>query len=337
MPFVKHSCYKHPPRFLFNGHLQTIFPSYRRVSGVTYQRERITTPDDDFLDLDWVYNGSRQLVILTHGLEGNSTRPYMMGMAKAFSEKNYDVVAWNCRSCSGEMNRQFRLYNHGEIGDIELVLNHALSRRPYDSVHLVGFSMGGNISLKFAAVKMPPSVKSVVAFSAPLCMESSIAVLDESSQWLYKKKFQSGLMPKAIEKAKRFPNRLSLSEVKAAFKGSWEAQQELFFVKINGYNNLNDFFQKGAAIHFIPDLKIPALIVQAKNDPLLSPACFPTQLAENHAFIHLEAPCEGGHCGFPLAFGHGYSYAEKRAVQFVEKINAQKIESREQRFAMSVV
>jgi uncharacterized protein len=322
MPYIKHSCYKHPPRYQFNGHLQTIIPSFRTVVGVRYERERIATPDDDFLDLDWLDNGNSKLVLITHGLEGNSTRPYMKGMAKAFAANGYDALAWNCRSCSGDMNHQFRLYNHGEIGDIDLVLTHALRRKNYESVTLVGFSMGGNISLKFAAVKCPPSVKSVVVFSAPLCMRSSILTLDEPSQLIYKKKFQSGLLPKIRRKAVLFPDKLTVEEVDAAFKGNWEAQQNMFFVRINGYDNLDDFYQKGSALHFLPQIKIPTLIVQAYNDPLLSPECFPTQLAENHPFVHLETPQSGGHCGFPLAFGKGQSYAEKRAVQFAKKFEA---------------
>ena len=99
MPFIKKSSYTKPPFYQFNGHIQTIAASFRQIKGITYERERITTPDGDFLDLDWIDRNSPKLVVLTHGLEGNSERQYILGMAKMFSQKGYDVLAWNCRSC----------------------------------------------------------------------------------------------------------------------------------------------------------------------------------------------------------------------------------------------
>ena len=315
MPFLQESSYKKAPFGHFNGNLQSILPAYRSVLGVQYERERITTTDNDFLDLDWIDKKNRKLIILTHGLEGDSKRPYMLGTAKIFSNHGWDILSWNCRSCSGEMNRAFRLYNHGEIGDIETVLNHALKRRQYEEVVLIGFSMGGNVSLKFAAVSQHPSVKKVVAFSSPLEMRTSTAILDNPSRYIYKAYFKKGILPKVKMKAQQFPERLSMAEVEQA--KTWEEQQYLFFVKINGYASIDDFYEKGSALNFIPQLRIPALIVQAKNDPMLTPECFPTQLAKNHDFIHLETPHIGGHCGFMLPRHKEHTWAEYRALEFV--------------------
>ncbi len=300
----------------FNGDLQSIFPAYRKVTGVKYERERITTTDNDFLDLDWIDTKSRKLVLLTHGLEGDSNRPYMLGTAKIFAKNGWDVLSWNCRSCSGEMNRTFRLYNHGEIGDIETVLNYALQKKNYDEVVLIGYSMGGNVSLKFAAVSQHPSVKKVVAFSAPLEMRTSTAILDYPSRYIYKAYFKKGILPKVKIKAQHFPELLSLKEVEQA--KTWEEQQNLFFVKINGYKSIDDFYEKGSALNFIPKLKIPTLIVQAQNDPMLTPECSPIQLAEKHKFIHLETPLQGGHCGFMLPNDREHTWAEYRAWDFVK-------------------
>ena len=107
MPIVssKHKA----PFYLFNGHLQTIIPSlFRQVVGVLYERERLITPDDDFIDIDWSRVGSNELVILSHGLEGDSGRPYIQGMVKAFNKRGVDALAWNYRSCSGEPNKLLR-------------------------------------------------------------------------------------------------------------------------------------------------------------------------------------------------------------------------------------
>jgi hypothetical protein len=119
-----------PPFFLFNAHLETIFPSViRRVNDIQYERERITTPDDDFLDLDLVRHGSKKLVIISHGLEGNSTRAYMRGMARAFFGFEYDALAWNYRGCSDEMNKQRRFYHSGATDDLDTVIHHAIAQK----------------------------------------------------------------------------------------------------------------------------------------------------------------------------------------------------------------
>jgi uncharacterized protein len=316
MPFIEKSSYTTPPRYQFNGHIQTIAASFRKVMGITYERERIYTPDDDFLDLDWVDNKGKKLVILTHGLEGSSDRPYILGMAKMFSKQGYDILAWNCRSCSGEMNKQFRLYNHGDIDDIDLVVETALKRKNYEDIQLIGFSMGGNISLKYAAVKRPPSVKRVMAFCAPLDMLSSNMLLDKPSNWLYKNRFQSKLMPKIEQKARLFPDKINLNDIKK--RKDWTFQLETFFCTLNGYPSLDNFHEQGSALHFIPDLKIPSLIVQAQNDPIITPKCSPIGLAEKHPYIHLEIPKHGGHCGFMLKGDKEHSWAEYRAIEFAE-------------------
>jgi uncharacterized protein len=313
MPYLQKSTYTNPPFYQFNGHLQTIIPAFRKVKGIAFRRERISTPDNDFLDLDWIENDTNRLVVLTHGFEGNSLRPYMLGMAKIFSQNTWDILSWNCRSCSGEINSAFKMYNHGNIDDIESVINHAISVKSYEEVVLVGFSMGGNITLKYAALKAHPSVKKVIAFSAPLDMKSSTEVLGEKHNWLYRLNFEKKLQPKLVKKIIQYPDKLSKQDI---LHKDWEKQLQTYFCKINGYESLNKFYEIGSALNFIPQLKIPALIVQAINDPLLTPECFPYELAENHEYIYLETPQYGGHCGFVLAKDSEFSWAEHRALAF---------------------
>jgi uncharacterized protein len=316
MAFIENNTYK-PPTFLFGKHLQTIAPAFRKVSDVLYTRERIDTPDGDFLDLDWIKNNNRKLLVLTHGLEGNSNRPYILGMAKYFKQRGWDILAWNCRSCSGELNHLFRLYNHGDVGDIERVVNHAATQNDYDEIALAGFSMGGNISLKYASVCSHPSVSKVVAFSAPLEMRTSTDALATWDNWVYRYHFQRKLLPKLKEKAKRFPEKLDYDYVIKNLN-DWDFQLHTFFCVLNDYVSLDDFYERGSALNFIPDLKIKTLIVQAENDPMLSPLCFPKHLALQHPFITLEVLKEGGHCGFPLKNNRKESYAELRTALFIE-------------------
>ncbi|MEY4905819.1 MAG: hypothetical protein RLZZ292_3634, partial [Bacteroidota bacterium] len=124
MPLIKKSTYR-PPFYLLGGTLQTLVPAlFRKIEAVGYERERLTLSDGDFIDLDWIKTGQKRLVILTHGLEGDSQRHYMRGMATIFRDAQWDVLAWNCRSCSGEMNRALRMYNHGDTDDISELIEH---------------------------------------------------------------------------------------------------------------------------------------------------------------------------------------------------------------------
>lgn len=157
MPLITNTSYT-GPSVLFNGHLQTIFPAlFRKHLSLPFDRERITTPDGDFLDLDWLRQDSKKLVIICHGLEGDSRRPYMRGMAKHFFQNKYDVLTWNFRGCSGELNIRPFFYHSGATYDLETVVNHAAEK--YAQVYLIGFSLGGNLTLKYLGEPLPKSSK----------------------------------------------------------------------------------------------------------------------------------------------------------------------------------
>lgn len=318
MPLIP-SAYAGPPAYQYNGHLQTVIPSLMRtVRGVVYERERLTLSDNDFVDLDWIVRGNRQLVILTHGLEGDSNRPYIRGTARLFSEVGYDVLAWNCRSCSGEMNYAFRLYNHGEIGDIDEVIRHALQQRPYDEVVLVGYSMGGNITLKYLGVQgvnLPKPIKRGIAISSPTDLEASALLLDHPSNRFYRNRFMKKLLIKIRKKASGFPNRLDMTNLR--FVRRWRDFDDFFSAPINNYRDAGDFYAQASALNFMAGITIPTLLLNAQNDPLLSPECSPDWLAKTHPHIYLETPRTGGHVGFALP-RDSHTYAERRALAFAK-------------------
>ena len=128
------------PSFLFNKHLETIYPAaFRTVQLADCKQIRITTPDNDFLDLDWYDSKSEKLVILSHGLEGNSKRAYVLGMANAFIGNGCDVLAWNYRGCSSEMNSTLRFYHSGATDDLDTIVQFALNHKAYNEINLIGF------------------------------------------------------------------------------------------------------------------------------------------------------------------------------------------------------
>jgi uncharacterized protein len=202
MPLIQNTDYK-APFWLPDGHSQTIFPSiFRKVEGINYVRERINTPDGDFLDVDFSEHNStiessnpqqsnNSIIILSHGLEGDTSRQYITGMVKNFNTHGFDCLAWNFRSCSGEINQTKRFYHSGATDDLETIIKYSLSKC-YQKIYLVGFSLGGNLTLKYLGEKgqsLYPEIQKAVTFSVPLHLSSSCKTIG----WLYTKRFRNEL------------------------------------------------------------------------------------------------------------------------------------------------
>ena len=316
MPLISSSSYTERPFYLFNPHLETIAPSaFRKVKLPPYTRERIETPDDDFLDLDWLQKGNHQLVVLSHGLEGDSSRPYIQGMAKVFSENGWDVLAWNCRSCSGEINRARRMYHHGVSDDLEFVVQHAL-KEGYQKLILVGFSMGGSITLKYLGEhrhQLPKEVTRAVVFSVPCDLGGSARALSAKGNAFYRKRFLRKLGRKIKAKANQMPELFSCEGLERI--NHFPDFDGRFTAPLHGFKDADDFYEQASANRYIPEIRIPTLIVNAKNDPMLPESCYPVGLAREHPFVYLETPEKGGHVGFSLA-GQQMNWAEQRALEF---------------------
>ena len=332
MPLIAPSSYQ-APAYLTNAHLQTILPSVLRRVTVPYLRERITTPDDDFLNLDWATatgarTGPRPLVILSHGLEGDSHRPYLAGMVKHLTASGFDCLAWNYRSCGGEMNRQARFYHIGETGDFDFVINHALGKG-YQTLHLLGFSAGGSMTLKYLGEQgathrgagLHPAIQRAVTFSVPLNIMSSAQRLEAWDSMVYNRRFSRSLTRKVLAKAALMPDKFNtdqLSRVRTV-----REFDQLFTAPMHGFRNVDDYYAQSSALPFLPHITIPTLIVNAKNDPFLAPDCFPEQLARELPNVYMEFPEAGGHCGFPPggafsdALRYGTYWSEERAVAFL--------------------
>ncbi|UFH56895.1 YheT family hydrolase [Spirosoma sp. KNUC1025] len=342
MPLIAPSNYE-PPTRLWNGHLQTIIPSLFRKVEVSYVRERIETPDDDFLDLDWAFsndellmrndelvdvthhssflinNSSLPLVILSHGLEGSSTSSYLAGMVRHLTQNGFNCLAWHYRSCSGEMNRQERFYHIGETGDLHFVIQYALNKG-YSTLYLMGFSAGGNVTLKYLGEQgktIDPAIKKGVVFSVPLDLMGSARRLEQWDSLVYNYRFNRTLKRKVMQKAAVMPGIFPTAAVSKA--RSIREFDNLFTAPMNGFRDVTDYYTRSSSLQFIPTIAIPTLIVNAKNDPFLSPECFPDTLARELPNVWMEFPEQGGHCGFPSKSGgiQGTYWSEERALRFL--------------------
>ncbi len=312
---MSHSDYQ-PPALFRNGHLATVLPAlFRKVRLPTpYSRERIKTADDDFLDLDWLKSGAKKLAIISHGLEGSSTRPYVIGMAKAFFGKEFDVLAWNYRGCSEDINKQLRMYHSGATNDLQVVIDHA-THQGYAEVHLVGFSLGGNLTLKYLGETGDHSrIRSAVVFSVPLDLLAGAIHLARPENTAYERRFLRSLKKKLMMKHSQFPEAIELtrwSKVKSLIDFD-----EYFTGPIHGFAGAHDYYEKCSSKNFLSSNRTPTLVVNALNDPFLPPACLDHQLFEGLEHLTFETPQHGGHCGFPAKNKEGLYWSESRALSF---------------------
>jgi len=302
---------KHP-------HLSTLIPSFfRKVELPNYMRQRIVTPDHDFLDIDFLDGSHEKVVVLTHGLEGNSGKHYIKGAAKVFHEMGYTVVAWNCRSCSGEMNNSRKFYHHGDTEDLSLVLRWVSEKWPSASIGLTGYSMGGVINTKTIIMEENiPSIQWSAAISTPCNLEDCALSLDERRNWIYRKKFYKDLKVKLEAKRKIFPD-LFHEGVWKQIK-TWRDFDTLVSAPMNGFKNVQELYSQASLNNFWKGFKVPTLVLNALNDPLLPNHSNPIAVAENHSFLNLELVDFGGHCGF-IESHDTQTYAEIRIREWALK------------------
>ncbi len=309
------------PILQLNGHLQTIIPSLFRKIPVHYRRERLELPDGDFLDVDWAQKGSNKLVIITHGLEGDSTRHYVTGMAKMANDTGLDALGWNCRSCSGEINRLPRFYHHGDAEDLRFVIEYAANLGVYEEIYLVGFSMGGSLTLRYLGEKpndVNPLVRKALAASVPLDLPSSVRELAKKGKQFYMKRFIKKLRKKIEEKERMFPQHPILTAKNYDTVRNFEDFDSRYTAPLHGYADCHDFYAKASVKPLLKHIQIPALVVQAANDPFLTPECLELGEAAQNSFVQLLVTKNGGHVGFAQK-NKLHTWVEEAALAFFQK------------------
>ena len=307
-----------PPRPLRNGHVQSVLPTlFRTVGGVAYRRERIDLPDGDFLDLDWAGPaGSPRVAVVAHGLEGSTDRAYVRGMARALARRGWAVCAWNLRGCSGEPNRLARTYHSGVSDDLDAVVRRVLDRPApgssgeggAEAVGLVGFSLGGNVTLKWLGERggaVDPRVVGAVGISVPVDLGSAAVIMEHWSRRVYMARFLRSLRAKVEEKAGRFdgvPDPAPLRAMRSfrEFDGHVTAP-------LHGFDSADDYWTRSSAKPLLEHVRVPTLLVQALDDPFLSPSCYPREEAARNPALTLLTPSHGGHVGFVERGGEFWS------------------------------
>lgn len=314
MPLIEESKY-HPTSFLYKrGHLSTIYSAkIRNPKPPDYKRERLELPDGDFLDLDYLIKSKKRAVLLCHGLEGSSRSNYNNTAARYFLEKDYSVFAWNNRSCSGEMNRLPRLYHHGEIRDLDFVVQEVL-KYDFEEVFLLGFSMGAAQIMNYlGTLPIDKRVKAGMAVSAPIHLKSCSDTLKSGINRIYLENFLIGIKKKLRIKSHQFPDLLDWSNLDKI--KSFDEVDEYFTAPMHGYAGAEDYYHRASPAFVRENIQTPLLVLNALNDPFLGKDCFPRKFAQNHEFVFAEIPEYGGHCAFSQK-GTFYNYSEEKAYEF---------------------
>jgi predicted alpha/beta-fold hydrolase len=315
MPIVS-SAFR-PPLLLRNGHVQTILGAVlRQGRAASFTRERLELADGDFLDLDWLRAGHPRLGILSHGLEGCSTNGYIRGLAATLQSAGWDALAWNFRGCGSEPNRLLRFYHSGETTDLGAVVQHAATT--YPQIAVIGFSLGGNMTLKYLG-EAPPhaAVVAGVAISAPVDLAASAGALDRRlSNRIYLRRFLKTLVAKVEAKAMRFPEQLDAAGARAM--RSFQEFDNRYTAPLHGFRDAADYWRQSSARQYLTGINVPALLLNARNDPFLPSECFPFPEAEANPCLFLEAPCSGGHVGFLDFVGGLQPWSDRRVVEFLK-------------------
>ncbi|MDY0779614.1 YheT family hydrolase [Tenacibaculum sp. IB213877] len=303
-----------------SAHFNTLYRPLFMKDECNYSRKRITTWDNDFIDLDFSCIGSKTLILLIHGLEGSSNSNYMITTANELNKHCYDAVCMNLRGCSGEDNLLLGTYHSGKTDDIDFVINYLTSNYTYDNIIICGFSLGGNLTLKYLGEysSIPTEVKGGIAVSVPIDLTSSQAELGKLKNKIYMKEFLRTMKLKILEKSEKFPDFELNKEL--LFKASkFKHIEKQFTVPVFGFKSSEDYWKRASCKPFIPKIQHKALLINALDDSFLSEKCFPTKFAENMDNFYLMMPKYGGHVGFISSFTGENRWLENKIVHFIKE------------------
>ncbi|MFN0160788.1 MAG: YheT family hydrolase [Burkholderiales bacterium] len=324
------------PWWLPGGHLQTIVPArFCPQPQVAFARERFNSvgadgqPDGDFIDVDWIADASgtpawdaeKPLVVMFHGLEGSSQSHYALALMHAVAASGWNGCVPHFRGCSGESNRLPRAYHSGDAVEIDWILKRIVALRRPRAVYAVGISLGGNALMKWASREGSAAaaiLRAAAAVSAPLDLAAAGMALGRGFNMVYTRMFLATLKAKSLAKETRFPGMLDRARVARA-RDLYEFDN-LVTAPLHGFRDTDDYWSRASAKPALIDVRVPALLLNARNDPFLPAHALP-RAHEVAGCVSLEQPAAGGHVGFASGFwppGH-ISALPQRLLDYFRK------------------
>lgn len=315
-----------PALWAGNPHVQTVCARLLRGrAGVSFVRERISTPDRDFIDLDYplVHSypalDSWPLAIVLHGLEGSARSKYAIEAYRCLARRGVAAVGFNFRSCSGELNVGKRLYHSGETSDLGLVLEHLAAKFPDRALGAIGFSIGGNVLLKYLGERGASALKRLIAvatISVPFDLAAGAEHIEKGFSKVYRFKLIRSLKAKVRAKADHIAD---LIEYSRTLRSStfWEFD-DAATAPLHGFSGADDYYAQSSSNCFIERIAVPTCLIQSRDDPFVPADAIPESAARDNPAIETNFLDRGGHVGF--VGGPPWEpvfWAERRAAEFV--------------------
>ena len=292
-----------PPWWLRGAHGQTLAGKFLRPAPDSMlETERLETSDGDFLDIAWMpeTDPNAPLVLVLHGLEGHTRRGYMVQTFLALADCGMRAVGMNFRGCSGEMNRKPRFYHSGETEDLGFVFGLLRRRFPTRPLMAIGFSLGGNILLKFLGERGAndtPAFSAAVAISVPYDLSAGADALERRGMTrVYAGYFLRSLVAKVRAKKEILANVLDLEAVWAS--ATIRDFDDAATAKLHGFAGAEDYYHRSSSSRFVQSIRVPTLLIHARDDPFLAAAALPLPTIEANSFLTLVLTDRGGHVGF---------------------------------------
>ncbi len=309
--------YRAPP-WLPGGHAQTLWPLLIKPRPLPLRRERWPTPDGDFIDVDHLDGPAEApLLVLFHGLEGSARSHYAISTARACRRLGWRLALPHFRGCSGELNRRPRAYHSGDSAEIDWILRRLQAANGGRPVHAAGVSLGGNALLKWAGERGDDAatvVTGVVALCAPLDLAACGHHLARGFNRLYTRHFLTTLKRISAARLAHFPGLFDARRMAAA--RTLYQFDDAVTAPVHGFAGADDYWRRASAKPWLAAIRVPALVVNPRNDPFLPASHLPTA-AEAGSWVRLEQPAQGGHVGFVSgAFPGHLDWLPQRLLHF---------------------
>jgi hypothetical protein len=306
------------PSWLPGGHLQTIWPAlFLRPPALPLRRERWSAPDGDFIDIDCTDGApGAPLVLLFHGLEGSSSSHYARALMAAVAARGWSGAVAHFRGCSGEANLAPRFYHSGDAREIDWIVRR-MKERAGGRFYVAGVSLGGNALLRWLGEEQHQAeiVDAAAAVSAPLDLARGGEALSKGMGRLYTRMFLQTLKPKSLAKLGQFPGLFDRDALLAA-RDLYEFDN-VVTAPLHGYRDTDDYWNRASAKHILHDITVPALVLNALNDPFLPGRYLPRSAA---ACVRLDYPAQGGHVGFAAGGPPGHlAWLPQRLLHFFDR------------------
>lgn len=285
------------PAWLPGGHLQTIYPAtLLRRPRLSWRRERWDTPDNDFIEVDRIDGQPGQpLLVLFHGLEGSSASHYAAALMARVRDLGWSGAVPHFRGCSGQANLAPRFYHSGDSAEVHWILRRFAAEQRWSRLYAVGVSLGGNALLRWLGESQHAAsfLDAACAVSAPLDLAGGGAALSRGVGMIYTRMFLQTLKPKCLHKLTQFPGLFERDAMLGAHN-LYEFDNAVT-APLHGYRDTEDYWDRASARHVLHDIRVPTLVLNARNDPFLPQRYLPSCAAP---CVRLEFPADGGHVGF---------------------------------------